>query len=206
MISKAQVVGIYKRNITYKSSKSKRHFSIRKMSYVTMSLLMFLVLGIGVIDGEYKDILSKVMYPITSLYSDQNDLQFTWSDSVLQDRELLFQMPIISSDVKVVDGNLIIRSETSAIVKSIEDGIVLEVGSDLYDVRYIKVQHTSSVFSIIENLDIVAVKEGDTVTKNTILGTSKINENVIVSIYENLQKIKDITPNKNMILVTKDNV
>ena len=206
MISKAQIVGIYKRNITLKVTKNKRHFSIRKMSYVTMSLLMCLVLGIGVVDGEYKDILSTVMYPITSLYSDQNDLQFTWSDSVLVDRELSFQMPMLSHDIKVVDGNIIIKSETSAIVKSIEEGQVLEVGSDLYDVRYIKVQHTSSIFSIIENLDIVSVKEGDAITKNTILGTSKINENVIVSIYENLQKIKAITPNKNMILVTKDNV
>ena len=206
MISKAQVVGIYKRNITHKTLKNKKHFSIRKMSYIAMSLLMFLVLGIGIIDGEYKDILSQVMYPITSLYSDQNDLQFTWSDSVLVEGELAFQMPMLSSDIKVVDGNLIIKSETNAIVKSIEAGVVLEVSSDLYEVRYVKVQHTSSIFSIIENIDIVSVKEGDTVTKNTILGTSKINENVIVSIYENLQKIKSITPNKNMILVTKDNV
>ena len=206
MISKAQVVGIYKRNITYKTLKNKKHFSIRKMSYIAMSLLMFLVLGIGIIDGEYKDILSQVMYPITSLYSDQNDLQFTWSDSVLVEGELAFQMPMLSSDIKVVDGNLIIKSETNAIVKSIEAGVVLEVSSDLYEVRYVKVQHTSSIFSIIENIDIVSVKEGDAVTKNTILGTSKINENVIVSIYENLQKIKSITPNKNMILVNKDNV
>ena len=206
MISKAQVVGIYKRNITHKTLKNKKHFSIRKMSYIAMSLLMFLVLGIGIIDGEYKDILSQVMYPITSLYSDQNDLQFTWSDSVLVEGELAFQMPMLSSDIKVVDGNLIIKSETNAIVKSIEAGVVLEVSSDLYEVRYVKVQHTSSIFSIIENIDIVSVKEGDTVTKNTILGTSKINENVIVSIYEYLQKIKSITPNNNMILVTKDNV
>ena len=206
MISKAQVVGIYKRNITHKTLKNKKHFSIRKMSYIAMSLLMFLVLGIGIIDGEYKDILSQVMYPITSLYSDQNDLQFTWSDSVLVEGELAFQMPMLSSDIKVVDGNLIIKSETNAIVKSIEAGVVLEVSSDLYEVRYVKVQHTSSIFSIIENIDIVSVKEGDAVTKNTILGTSKINENVIVSIYENLQKIKSITPNKNMILVNKDNV
>ena len=169
MISKAQVVGIYKRNITQKTLKNKKHFSIRKMSYIAMSLLMFLVLGIGIIDGEYKDILSQVMYPITSLYSDQNDLQFTWSDSVLVEGELAFQMPMLSSDIKVVDGNLIIKSETNAIVKSIEAGVVLEVSSDLYEVRYVKVQHTSSIFSIIENIDIVSVKEGDAVTKNTIL-------------------------------------
>ena len=201
MISKAQVVAIYKHNIYSNHTKTKKHFSIRKMSYISLTLLMIFVLVFGAISGEYKSVMSSVLYPITSLYSDKNDLQFTWSDSVINESEISFQMPLVSSDVKVVDGSLIIRSENNGIVRSIEQGIVIEVAADLYSVRYVKVQHSETIFSIVENLYVVSVKTGDKVTKKTILGTSKINENIIVSIYKDGVKIKEIAPNKNEIKV-----
>ncbi|MBQ9792109.1 MAG: hypothetical protein IJW28_05990 [Clostridia bacterium] len=204
MISKAQVVGVYKINY-YKNTESiVKKNSVKKISFILISFALILVMGVGIINNEHIDLINNIAYifnPITSLYSDKNDLQFTWSENYVDDSSVKYTLPLLSNDIKIVDGNVIIKSMSNAIIKPIEKGVVIEKSEDLQGVRYVKIKHSENTFSIIENLDVITVNELDLVDKNTILGTSKINENIILSIYHNNEKIKDISLNKNMVIV-----
>lgn len=207
MVSKAEIVAIYRVSIMEQTQSKSSNTIYKKLAYLSLVIMLVLVCGIGVINNEHIDVVNNIKYiisPITSLYSDKNDLQFTWSDSFVVEDGYEFYLPLMSNNIKIVDGNIIIQASLSTIIKPIESGVIESIGDSIDGVRYIKIKHSENLYSIIENIDIISVHTGDYVTRDTIVGTSNINDSIICSLYKDDSRLKNISIYKNKILVDVD--
>ena len=193
MRSKAEILSI-KQNFILIGKKNKyyRHVAIPSIcAFLIVTILLCMSIEtVGVM--EVASSMSYVYNPVNSLYSDNSSLIF--ASATLSQTNMDFSVPIVSSKSEVLSGgDMIFTVVNSIMVKSIENGIIEDIGVTNDGIKYIKIMHSVDVCSYIENVDIVGVSRFDKVKKGQEIATAKLGDNIKLKIFfkgEQLQNIK----------------
>ena len=150
-----------------------------------------------------KEVGSGMMYiynPVNSLYNDNSSIIFTSVNAVTKDK-LNFILPITGADVSLEpSGNIRLLVKNSIMVKSIENGVVDDVGATIDGIKYIKIYHTINIFSIIENVDMIGVSKGETIKKGQDIATAKEGNYVILRIFDGDNQLTNLKINQSKII------
>ena len=88
----------------------------------------------------------------------------------------------------------------SIMIMAIESGVVREVGQTLDGVKYIKIQHSAEVESVIENVDIVGVVEGNIVKRGQDIATARLGEIITLKIFDKGSQVDTLRVNQSRVL------
>lgn len=186
----------------------KNEIIIKKPAKVKSPMLivsiMIIMLTMAIFSHEsMNSIASSMVYvynPVNSLYSDNSGVVFT-GGLVLEKDYLDFNIPIKSSSIQIDEGGTVsLLVGTSIIVKSSEAGVVDEVGFSNDGYKYIKIRHTTEVYSIISNLSIVGVSEGQVVKRGEDIAVAKEGEYVYMQILLNGLQVSNLKLNQSKIV------
>lgn len=192
-MNNATILKVSKQNISLLDRKKYR-------SIIYVCVLFFVILSniMLVTDKKYQIIVNSVGAngsPVNSLYNDNSDIIFT--NNKIYD----FVLPINGSIVSVQnDGNIMFDVVKSIMVMASEDGVVFQISSTLDGIKFIKIKHGDQLFSVIENVDIIGVSEGDIVKRGQDIATAKVGSSVTMRIIKNDIQITNITVNKSKII------
>lgn len=171
--------------------------NVRKKSKVRLNFSIFVILAItivfGISSGELKTIgvsMSNIYNPVSSLYNDNSDVVFT--NGLLSSENLNFYVPIVGNYELLNDGTIVFTVANSIMVKSPEAGVIKDVGITNNGIKYVKIKHSESIWSLIENVDIVGVKENEIVSRGKDIATAKVGDCVYFQLFENDIKISNI--------------
>lgn len=195
-MSNVQILKITKTEIIIKKP--------RKPRRVMLPVIISIVILTAVLSMEgLSSLASGMAYiynPVSSLYNDTGDIVFT--NSVVVEKEMLdFIIPIKGGKVEVdASGNISFYVENSIMVKSPEAGVIDDIGFSNDGKKYIKIRHTIEMYSIISNVDIIGVSQGEVVKKGTDIATARENEIVSMQILENNMPLSNIKVNQSKII------
>lgn len=144
--------------------------------------------------------MTYVYNPVNSLYNDTGELTFT--SGVAIEKELLdFIIPIKAKNIDIdVTGSIVFEIGESIMVKSPEAGVVSEIGFSNDGVKYIKIKHGIEMSTVISNLDIIGVVEGEVVKKGGDIATAKEGESITMQIFENNVPLTNLKINQSKII------
>ena len=178
-----------KRNEILISVKKK---SLPKFMYGIL-VIVVLTLVFSMSSGDIRAIgigMSHIYNPVSSLYNDNSDVIFTSGN--LSGENLNFYVPIVGNYEILKDGTIVFTVANSIMVKAPEAGVISDVGITNNGIKYIKIKHSESVWSLIENVDIVGVKENEIVSRGKDIATAKMGEQVCFQLFQNNVKINSV--------------
>lgn len=195
---KVKVLSIKKNVIKVKVRTAKMSLLVPLCVATTIMFMLLFSLG----DGNIKEVGSNMAYiynPVNSLYNDNSGIVFA---SAMIDRESVdFVLPMSGTVAEVGEnGDIYLVVNNSIMVKSCESGVVDEVGVSLDGVKYIKIRHCLDMYSIIENVNIVGVAEGNIVKRGQDIATAIEGEKITLKIYLQDCQISNIKINQSKIL------
>ena len=198
-MEKAEIIRITKKEIKCVKTRNKKKYLISSL----FAISIVLIISFSFSGESLKSMLSKVNYvynPVNSLYNDNSSAIFT--SGVLVDKESLnFIIPIKSSAYHKNDnGEIVFDVINSIMVMACEDGVVEDVGFTLNGNKFIKIRHTLNVYSVIENVDIAGVFEGDIVKKGQDIATSQQGKQVMFRLYDNEIMVSNLKINQSKII------
>ncbi len=198
MESKAKILSIKQNIIVVRGSKrSKGSLLIPLCSFLIVSILLCMSIeSVGI--NQIASSMCRVYNPVNSLYNDNSSLVFA-SAGISTNAD--FTLPIVSNKYEILgNGNIVIEVVNSIIVKSLENGSVEETGISNDGVKYIRIMHSLDLYTVIENVDIVGVKEFDKVKKGQEIATAKLSEKIIVKIFYCGNQVTNIKINQSKII------
>lgn len=201
-MKKVQIIGMYKNNIIYKNYKNKLKQKTL-VSSVVFCLLIFstcyfkLVGGVGA--NAWYDSVQSVYSPTTQLYSDEGNVVFTNNESVLS-HSGSFDLPMIDGEIKIEDGKIVVVPNANIIISTPCPGVVEQVGISNDGKKYIKIKHTTKIYSVVENVDMVCVNEKDIVKRGDKIATANSDKIITISIYKNKKLIENLKIENNKIV------
>lgn len=198
MRSEVQILSVKKNTINVRVRSSKQVFLMPIcLAFTTIFMLCFSFGGTSIrqVGGR----MAYIYNPVNSLYSDNSSIVFA---SVFIDKESLdFVLPMSGGKVELKDnGDIVIVVNNSIMVKSSESGVVEEVGVSLDGVKYIKIKHCLDVQSVIENVDIIGVQEGEIVKKGQDIATAVEGQKIVMKLYVQDVKLTNIELNQSKIV------
>ena len=201
MRNTVQILSIKQSQITFKV---KKRYNILTPICASFVLLFICIFSFG---GQAVQSVSGNMYyiynPVNSLYSDNSDIVFASVQNILKEH-LNFTLPLPSSEIEVdSSGTIHILVDKTIMVKATESGVVNEIGTSIDGVKYIKILHSPTITSVIENVEVVGVKEGDIVKSGEDVATARNGSKVSLKIYENTEQITTIKINQSKIIWEK---
>ena len=141
--------------------------------------------------------------PVNSLYSDNSSVVFTSSLMYSKDK-LNFTLPIVGATSSVDNkGNIQLTVKNSIMVKSPESGVVEEIGATLNGIKYIKILHAINIHSVIENVDMIGVRVGETLKCGQDIATAGEGKVVVLKIFEDSTQITNLKINQSKIIWQK---
>ena len=141
-----------------------------------------------------------VYNPISSLYSDSGNLIFT-SGELFNKESVDLTLPIVSSDIEVDStGSIHIGVVNSIMVKAPDAGVVEKVGMSLDGIKYIKINHSQSISTLIENVNIIGVESGVIVKKGQDIATACEGERIVLKVFYNGFQISNIKLNQSKVV------
>ena len=199
MKSKVQILSIKKNQIICKVKQRKLRLVMPLCSFLVVGFVAFFTLG-GTSISQICNSMCYIYNPVNSLYSDNSNIIFTSANAI--DRESLnFVIPITGSEYSVKSsGDIRIVVDKSIMVKSIENGVVDEIGVTLDGIKYIKVLHCMNIYSLIENVGIVGVEEGDVIKKGQDIATAREGDVVTLKIFDGDIQLSNIKINQSKII------
>lgn len=199
-MSKATILSI-KQNLIL-SKKRNKNILLPLCSFVVVAIMLCLSIE-NITVQQVANSMCYVYNPVNSLYSDNSSIIFA-STGVLAKENLDFSVPIISTKSYIEsNGDLIFEVTNSIMIKSVESGVVEEVGVTLDGVKFIKISHTTDIYSLIENVDIVGVSEGDIIKKGQDISTAKLGEKITLKFFDKDSQINNMKINQSKILWEK---
>lgn len=200
MKNRVEILSIKKNIIVYKK-REKRIFNI-VFPLCILSLIVIMV-------GSYfrrtviNEVVSNMCYiynPVNTLYSDNGSIVFA-SVGIVSKESLDFVVPIVTTEAEVENnGNINFMVANSIMVKSIENGVVEEVGVTNDGIKYVVIAHNPDVYSVVENLDILGVEKGDIVKRGQDISTAKVGEYVTVKIFDGGAQVNNLKINQSKIV------
>ena len=198
-MKKAEIICLKRNEIKKLKKRYKKRYMIGSLFAISLMLIINFVLT----GDSLQSLMARVSYvynPVNSLYNDNSSAIFT-SGAILEKEALNFIIPIKTTNYQVeTTGELFFDVVNSVMVMACEDGVVQEVGVTLDGVKYIKIKHTMSVYSILENVDIVGVVEDDIVKKGQDIATSIQGAKIKLKIYENDMIVSNLKINQSKIV------
>jgi len=199
MKSNVQILSIKRNQIIRKVKKKNLKVLIPLCFSVVVGIVSFFSIN-GVSINQICSSMCYIYNPVNSLYSDSSNIVFTSVYSIKKE-SLNFVVPIMSSQPTInANGDINIVVGNSIMVKSIENGVVEEVGTTNDGVKYIKVFHCLDVYSVIENIDIVGVKVGDVLKKGQDMATAKQGNTVTLKLFEGDHQINNLEIHQSKIV------
>ncbi len=201
-MNKAEIVNMYKHKIIHKNLKGK----LKKQ--VVFSLCIFGVLASVLsyfkifMNKNMEQIFtsaSQVFNPLSGLYNENESAIFINSGSYIFTKDLEFCLPVKSGKVEVKNNEVNITVQDSIMVYACEGGIVTECGISNSGSKYIKIMHSESIFSIVDNVDVIGCDQGDVVKKGREIGTCTPNSIVKISFFKDEKIAENIVVEKNVI-------
>lgn len=195
---KVKILSIKKNVINIKVRSTKLSMLVPLCMATTIMFMLLFSLG----DGNIKQVGSNMAYiysPVNSLYNDNSGIAFA---SAMLDRESVdFVLPMSGTMAEIGDnGDIYLWVNNSIMVKSCESGVVDDIGVSLDGIKYIKIRHCLDMYSIVENVNIVGVAEGDIVKKGQDIATAVEGERITLKLYSQDKQISNIKINQSKIL------
>ena len=202
MKSNAQILSLKRIEIVYKFKKN----NYKNVLSICLSVILGVVMVFSMGGNNVRQVASNMVYifdPVNSLYNDNSSVIFTGLSSKSKD-SLDFVIPNTSTQIQIDElGNIMISITNSIMIKSIEGGVVEEIGVTNDGIKYIKIMHCIGVSSLIENLDVVGVVEGDCVKRGQDIATAKIGDNITLKLFNDGVQISNIKINQSKIICQK---
>ena len=146
-------------------------------------------------NGDLRNITNSMVHvynPISSLYSDSGNLIFT-SGELFNKESVDLTLPVVSSDIEIdAMGSVHIKIINSIMVKAPDSGVVEKVGVTLDGIKFVKINHSQTISTIIENVDIIAVENGVILKKGQDIATAHEGESVVLKVLQNGFQISNI--------------
>ncbi len=201
MNGRIQVVNLYKHNIVYKNI----HNRALKQTLASIGVFVFLFGGIMVSKyssslnlGSYYDTVAAVINPIEKLYNDTGNIIFA-STNTVSAKDLKIIVPIKCEKLEIKNGTINMTVGDSIMLSAPENGVVEQIGTLLNGRKFIKISLANNFYCVIENVDVVGVKEGEIVKKGKDIATLLKGEVVKMDLFENDHKLTNISVNKNLV-------
>lgn len=199
---KLRIISLKCNSIIYKQIKHKKQNKNIIFSLVIFLTILCSLFSLKFLDiNNFNQIMNTAAYlqnPVNPLYSDMGNIVFTSGYSVyrLKNKELNFDVPLIYKNVNQLDNSLEFTTSTNLVLNATEDGVVSDIFMVGTNVKCIKIKHSNNVFSIIENIDILGVVNGQVVKQGQNIGMLKADSTVKMYIivggqYKQLQVIDD---------------
>lgn len=201
-MKKLQIVCMYQNNIIYKNQKNKlRQRTL--ISSVVFCLLIFSCCYFKIIGGNqantWYDSVQSAYNPTSRLYSDEGDIVFTSNENILTTSGS-FDLPNVSGDMRVVNNQIHIVPSESILIITPCPGVVEETGMTNDGKKYIKIKHTTKIYSVIENVETIAVTKGQILRRGDKIGVAGENKEIVVSVYKNKKLIENLRIEDNKIV------
>lgn len=192
MKSRAEILSI-KQNLIIVGKKNNRNRNIFYSSICAV-IIVSILLCMSIDSVGVMQVASSMYYvynPVNSLYSDNSSLIF--ANATITQNNLDFTVPIVSAKSEVLSsGDIVFQVINSIMVKSVENGIIEDIGVTNDGIKYIKIMHTVDVKSYIENVDIVGVNKYDRVKKGQEIATAKLGESIKLKILVNGEQLQNL--------------
>ncbi len=199
-----EIVNITKNHINYikKTQKNiKNHASARKILAI-VSVFMFTILTSAYVMIFAKD---------TRYYTTFNNLitRNMGMESIIdevcgvKESELHFALPIKTTHTEVHDGYIKMTMTEDNVVRGMECGYVKKIGENNLKQRYIELQHTDKLSSVIYGVDVIGVGVGQYIKKGDLIGTLEKNNTLIIKLFKQGSQIIDVNVVDNHIIWAK---
>lgn len=197
-----KIVNMYQNNIVIKNNKNRLRKTTTIWSVVFCVLVFacsyYKIIGGSGADNWYNSVQS-VYSPTNELYSDEGSVVFTNNETVLTSSGS-FDLPIISGEVSVVNNQIQITPSQTIIVCTPCPGVIEEIGKTNNGTKYIKIKHTTKIYSIVENIETVGVTKGQIVKRGDKIATANPDKTITISIYKNKKMIEGLRVEDNKIV------
>ena len=199
---KAEITNLYKKTINIKIKKNRPRFLLTGL----IALSLILILNFTLIGDSLNSLITRVSYvynPVNSLYNDNSSAIFT-NGSFFEKETLNFVIPIKTTSYRVsISGEMEFDVISSIMVMSTEAGVIEEVGTTLDGIKYIKIKHGTSIYSIVENVDMIGVEKGNIVKKGQDIATATLGDKIVLRIFENDTQVSNVSVNQSKIVWQK---
>jgi len=190
-MKKVEILNLYKHNIVYKNIKN---INIKRfvVSFVLCVVAIFSFCYLNNVNSIVQE-STNVFNPISELYRDIEVASFVSAGSVN------FVVPVKTENYIINNDNIEFEITSSIMIYAPANGIIDEIGNYGQNGKYIKIKHGDKLFSIINNVDVVGVKQGDAVKQGKTLATARIGERVSLSIENEGEIVSGLYLNKSFI-------
>lgn len=204
MVGKLEISCLFKHNIIYK----KKKIEMARKTLFAIGFLLIPVACLGLLGvsgnlgfGEYKDAIYSTYNPIYSPYVEMGGIIFVNGTgySLKNTNDLEFGL-IMNAENKVVNNQIEFVASENILINAPENGLVSDIGVTNDGIKYITIIHSKDIKSVIENIDISAVKVGQMVNKNQEIATAIMGEKIILRLYKNDKQLTNLTIENNKIL------
>lgn len=202
MYHNIEITNLKERKIIYKSA---RKIRLRNLSLMVCILVipLSLMLGFSLTNyGSLKDTIAVMNNPIYPPYSETGNIIFTNGQSyfIENDENLEFVSPVKSYQYSIENNTIKFTVYSNTIVNAIEEGIVIDCGTNKEGVKFIKIMHPNKIESTLLNIETIGVKVGDAVVKGKEIATVKESDNLFLKMLRNNKPVQDIKINNNVII------
>lgn len=191
--------------INLKRNKIEQKVGVKKQGVIVPISLAFIVITLlcfsfgGSLLGDIGNDVAYVFNPVNSLYNDNSELVFT-SGTLAEKNKLDFILPIKSEKINCLGNSIDFECTNSIMVMAIESGVVREIGVTLDGVKYIKIQHSAEMDSVIENVDIIGVSIGNIVKRGQDIATVQVGEVITLKIFDKGSQVGNLRINQSRVL------
>ena len=175
----AKINKIYKHNIVHIHSAVDNVKQLLSIVAVLVLFVLCMLYGKVYNLSIYSSIM-QIMSPVENLYSDTGSAVFS-SNIKLKDLKLI--LPIKCQDFEIVDGAILLEVGESIMVVAPENGTISEINNLNSGGKYISISLANNYMCVLENVDVVGVKVGDTVKKGKEIATSNPNSVITMKVY-----------------------
>ena len=202
MGNRVQILSVKRNQIIRKVKRKHLRMVTRLCLVAVISFVTFFSVG-GVGVSQLCNSMCYIYNPVNSLYSDNSNIIFTNVNAI--NKEILdFVVPITGAESHITArGDIEFTITNSIMVKTIEGGVVEEVGTTIDGVKYIKILHSLDVYSLIENVDILGVSKGEIVKKGQDIATAKVGHVVVLKLFDGNTQINNLVIKHSKILWEK---
>lgn len=176
-MERATIVSIRQQQIIYHNKKVGRPMGlVASISVFAMLVMCFSCLKVmdNKVMNEVFHIAQNVFSPIQPLYSDNSEINFassTYTMYLKKNEDVKLTFPVRASGLEEKGDHILFRADSSIMVLSPEDGVVVKIDTTADGKKYIEVKHSDSLSSKLVGIDVTGVTVGQTVAQGQELAT-----------------------------------
>lgn len=177
MMERATIVSIRKQQIIYHNKKVGRPMGlVTSISIFAVLVMCFSCLKVmdNKVINEVFHIAQNVYNPVQPLYSDNSDINFassTFTMYLKKNEDVKLTFPVRASSFEEKGEYILFTADSSIMVLSPEDGVVVAISTTADGKKYIEVKHSEGLSTRLVGMDVTGVTIGQTVKQGQELAT-----------------------------------